>query len=50
VLDNGEVCALAVKVSDKVAFGPYSGSNAIKVEGEKLMVMGENEILDVLED
>lgn len=27
VLDNGEVRPLAVKVGDKVVFGPYSGSN-----------------------
>ena len=38
------------KVGDKVVFGPYSGSNAIKVDGEELLVMGESEILAVLED
>ncbi|KAF1854390.1 hypothetical protein Lal_00005059, partial [Lupinus albus] len=49
VLDNGEVRALAVKVGDQVVFGPYSGSNAIKVDGEELLVMSENEILAVIE-
>jgi chaperonin GroES len=49
VLDNGEVRPLAVKVGDKVVFGPYSGSNAIKVDGEELLVMSENEILAVIE-
>jgi len=49
VLDNGEVRALAVKVGDKVVFGPYSGSNTVKVDGEELLVMGESEILAVLE-
>ncbi len=49
VLDNGDVQALAVKVGDKVVFGPYSGSNAIKVEGEELLVMSESEILAVVE-
>ena len=49
VLDNGEVRPLAVKVGDKVVFGPYSGSNTIKVDGEDLLVMGESEILAVLE-
>ena len=34
---------------DKVVFGPYSGSNAIKVDGEELLVMSENEILAVIE-
>ena len=50
VLDNGEVRPLAVKPGDMVVFGPYSGSNTIKVDGEDLLVMGENEILAVIED
>lgn len=49
LLDNGEVRALAVKVGDKVVFGPYSGSNTVKVDGEDLLVMAENEILAVIE-
>jgi len=49
ILDNGEVRALAVKVGDKVVFGPYSGSNTVKVDGEDLLVMSENEILAVIE-
>src|SRR5476651_2140903 len=49
VLDNGEVRALAVKVGDKVVFGPYSGSNTVKVDGEDLLVMSEKEILAVVE-
>ena len=48
-LENGEVRALAVKVGDKVVFGPYSGSNSVKVDGEDLLVMAENEILAVVE-
>jgi chaperonin GroES len=38
-----------VKVGDQVVFGPYSGSNTIKVDGEELLVMGESEILAVVE-
>ncbi|KTC38262.1 MAG: co-chaperone GroES [Pseudomonas sp.] len=49
VLESGEVRALAVKVGDKVVFGPYSGSNTVKVDGEDLLVMAENEILAVIE-
>lgn len=49
VLDNGEVQALAVKVGDKVVFGPYSGSNTVNVGGEDLLVMSESEILAVVE-
>ncbi|EUB71135.1 co-chaperone GroES [Pseudomonas hormoni] len=48
-LENGEVRALAVKVGDKVVFGPYSGSNTVKVDGEDLLVIGESEILAVIE-
>ena len=49
-LENGDVRALAVKVGDKVVFGPYSGNNTIKVDGEDLLVMSESEILAVVED
>lgn len=49
ILDNGDVRPLTVKVGDKVVFGPYSGSNAIKIDGEELLVMSENEILAVIE-
>ncbi|HTO19808.1 MAG TPA: co-chaperone GroES [Pseudomonas sp.] len=49
ILDNGDVRPLTVKVGDKVVFGPYSGSNAIKVDGEELLVMSENEILAIIE-
>ena len=48
-LENGEVRPLSVKVGDKVVFGPYSGSNTVKVDGEDLLVMSENEILAVVE-
>ena len=48
-LENGEVRALVVKVGDKVVFGPYSGSNTVKVDGEDLLVIGESEILAVIE-
>ena len=47
--DNGEVRALAVKEGDKVVFGPYSGNNAIKVDGEDLLIMSESEIYGVIE-
>ncbi|MFJ4605941.1 co-chaperone GroES [Pseudomonas atacamensis] len=48
-LENGEVRALSVKEGDKVVFGPYSGSNTVKVDGEDLLVMSESEILAVIE-
>ncbi|TQV70905.1 co-chaperone GroES [Aliikangiella marina] len=47
-LDNGEVRALDVKVGDKVLFGKYAG-NEVKVEGEELLVMREDDIMGIIE-
>ena len=48
VQDNGQVRALEVKVGDRVLFGKYSGQ-AVKVNGEELLVMREEDIMAVLE-
>jgi chaperonin GroES len=48
VNDDGKVRPLAVKVGDKVLFGKYSGQ-AVKVEGEELLVMREEDIMAVVE-
>ena len=48
-LDNGEVQAPSVKKGDVVVFGQYAGSNTVKVDGDELVVLNENEILGVLE-
>ena len=48
VLENGDVRALDVKVGDKVLFGKYAGQ-AVKVEGEELLVMREEDIMGVIE-
>ncbi|WP_338766305.1 co-chaperone GroES [Massilia sp. METH4] len=47
VADNGTVRALEVKVGDRVLFGKYSGQ-AVKVDGEELLVMREEDILAVV--
>jgi len=47
-LDNGEVRPLDVKVGDKVLFGKYSGTE-VKVDGEDLLVMREEDIMGVIE-
>lgn len=46
-LDNGDVRALQVKVGDTVVFGQYSGSS-IKVDGDDLIIMRENEIFGII--
>jgi chaperonin GroES len=48
ILDNGEVRPLDVKVGDKVLFSKYGGTE-IKVEGEDLLVMREDDITGVIE-
>jgi chaperonin GroES len=48
ILDNGETRGLAVKVGDTVVFGQYAG-NTVKVDGEDLLIMSENDIFGVLE-
>lgn len=45
--DSGEIRALQVKVGDTVVFGQYSG-NTIKVDGDELMIMRENEIFGII--
>jgi chaperonin GroES len=48
ILDNGEVRPLDVKVGDKVLFSKYGGSE-VKVDGETLLVMREDDITAVIE-
>jgi chaperonin GroES len=48
ILENGEVRALEVKVGDSVLFGKYAGTE-VKVEGEDLLVMKEDDIMAVIE-
>ena len=47
-LDNGSVRALKVKAGDKVLFGKYSGTE-VKVDGEDLLVMREDDVMAVIE-
>ena len=46
--DDGKVRPLGVKVGDKVLFGKYSGQT-VKVEGDELLVMREEDIMAVVE-
>ncbi|MBU6459647.1 MAG: co-chaperone GroES [Proteobacteria bacterium] len=48
ILDSGEVRKLDVKVGDRVLFGKYSGQT-VKVSGEELLVMREEDIMGVVE-
>jgi chaperonin GroES len=48
LLDNGDVRPLDVKAGDHILFGKYSGSE-VKVDGEELIIMREDEIMAVIE-
>ena len=48
ILEDGSVRALDVKKGDKVLFGKYSGTE-IKVEGDDLLVMREDDIMAVIQ-
>ncbi|MDH3588636.1 MAG: co-chaperone GroES [Gammaproteobacteria bacterium] len=49
VLENGDVRPLALKKGDKVLFGKYSGTE-VKIEGEDILVMREDDVMAVLDD
>ncbi|EJC62725.1 co-chaperone GroES [Alcaligenes ammonioxydans] len=46
--EDGKVLALDLKVGDKVLFGKYSGQS-VKIDGEELLVIREEEIFAVIE-
>jgi chaperonin GroES len=47
-LESGDLRALDVSVGDKVLFGKYSGTE-VKVDGEELLVMREDDIMAIIE-
>lgn len=48
IQDNGEVRPMAVKAGDRVLFGKYAGQT-VKVDGDELLVMREEDIMGVVE-
>jgi|SRR5690348_2436135 chaperonin GroES len=48
ILDDGKVRPMAVKAGDTVLFGKYSGTE-VKVDGEELLVMREEDLVAVIE-
>lgn len=48
LLDSGKRAPIEVKAGDRILFGKYSGSE-IKVGGEDVLILREDEILGVLE-
>jgi chaperonin GroES len=48
VNEKGELRKLEVKAGDRILFGKYSG-NEIKVDGDELIILREDEVLGVIE-
>ena len=46
--DSGKLNALDVKVGDRVLFGKYAGQT-VKVDGDELLVMREEDIMAVVQ-
>jgi chaperonin GroES len=48
LLDNGTRAEPDVKAGDRILFGKYSG-NEVKLDGEELLIMREDDILGIIE-
>lgn len=48
-LENGSIQTLDVKPGDRILIGKYTGSE-IKVDGVEHLILGEDDVLAILED
>jgi chaperonin GroES len=48
LLDDGKRAPFQVKVGDRVLFSSYAGTE-IKIEGDEFLIMGEDDILAVVQ-
>ena len=48
ILEDGNLRPIDLKVGDRILFGKYSGQT-VKVKGEELLVMREEDVMGVLE-
>jgi chaperonin GroES len=48
VTDDGKLQPIEVKVGDTVVFGKYSGTE-VKIDGDELLIIREDDVLGVLE-
>lgn len=47
--DNGDVQPISISEGDLVVFGQYAGSNTVKIDGDELVILNEQDILGVIE-
>lgn len=48
LLENGDVRKIDLKVGDRILFGKYAGQT-VKVDGQELLVLREEDVLGVIE-
>jgi chaperonin GroES len=48
IMDDGQVRPIQVKVGDRILFGKYAGTE-VKLDGEELVVMREDDVMAVLD-
>ena len=48
VMDNGQKQVLTVKTGDRVLYGKYAGTEISNAEGEKVLIMREDDILAIV--
>ena len=48
LLEDGKIRPIDLRVGDRILFGKYSGQT-VKVKGEELLVMREEDVMGVLE-
>ena len=48
ILEDGKIRPMSVKVGERVLFGKYGGQQ-VKVDGEELLVLREDDIMGVVE-
>ncbi|MDR3393427.1 MAG: co-chaperone GroES [Parasulfuritortus sp.] len=46
--DSGKLIAMDLKVGDRILFGKYAGQS-VKVDGQELLVMREEDVMGVVE-
>lgn len=47
-LDNGTIAAMEIKVGDKVVYSKYGGTE-IKVGGDEVMILRQDDVLGIVE-
>ena len=50
ILDDGSLKSLEVKISDRVLYGKYSGTEVTAKDGEEYLIMREEDILAVIKN